>query len=333
MSSQNIDFARGVALDLFRTQRAPRFADLVAGLGGAMAEGAAWRISSPIDEIAGVDALTGKFWRPLLQSFPDFERQDDIVLAGDFKNKIWVASMGHFIGTFERDWLAIPANRQATYVRYGEILGFENGKIASGHMLLDVIGVARQAGVDLVPRGLGAELLTPAPMTRDGVRTPSAPDTGSAKSLRLVEAMIAGLMQYDRRTLSSMGQERFWDSDMMWYGPSGIGVTRGLKGFQSYHQRPFLDFIPDRVGGNHVARIGDGNYVASGGWPSINATSSGAPWISTPLPAGKRITMRVMDFWRREGDLLRENWVFIDIPDVFRQFGIDVFAPLRREER
>ena len=36
--------------------------------------------------------------------------------------------------------------------------------------------------------------------------------------------------------------------------------------------------------------------------------------------------MRVMDFWRREGTMLRENWVFIDMPHLFLQFGDDLFA-------
>jgi hypothetical protein len=39
--------------------------------------------------------------------------------------------------------------------------------------------------------------------------------------------------------------------------------------------------------------------------------------------------MRVMDIWRREGELLAENWVFIDIPDVMAQAGVDVFARMR----
>lgn len=41
--------------------------------------------------------------------------------------------------------------------------------------------------------------------------------------------------------------------------------------------------------------------------------------------------MRVMDFWRREGDLLAENWVLIDIVDIFRQFGVDLFARLAEQ--
>jgi hypothetical protein len=36
--------------------------------------------------------------------------------------------------------------------------------------------------------------------------------------------------------------------------------------------------------------------------------------------------MRVADWWRREGDLLRENWVMIDLPELLLQMGVDVFA-------
>jgi hypothetical protein len=36
--------------------------------------------------------------------------------------------------------------------------------------------------------------------------------------------------------------------------------------------------------------------------------------------------MRVMDLWRRDGDWLVENWVHIDIIDLFAQLGIDVLA-------
>jgi hypothetical protein len=33
-----------------------------------------------------------------------------------------------------------------------------------------------------------------------------------------------------------------------------------------------------------------------------------------------------MDFWRRDVDLLAENWVFIDLPDLLLQMGVDVLA-------
>jgi hypothetical protein len=40
-----------------------------------------------------------------------------------------------------------------------------------------------------------------------------------------------------------------------------------------------------------------------------------------------------MDFWRREGDFLSENWVFIDMIDLLQQFGIDVFAGLEADAK
>lgn len=41
--------------------------------------------------------------------------------------------------------------------------------------------------------------------------------------------------------------------------------------------------------------------------------------------------MRVMDFWRREGNLLRENWVLIDTIEYFLQLGYDLFERLRMQ--
>lgn len=48
------------------------------------------------------------------------------------------------------------------------------------------------------------------------------------------------------------------------------------------------------------------------------------------IPAtNKKITMRVMDFYRREDNLLAENWVFIDMVDFLLQIGIDVFDRMK----
>ena len=167
----------------------------------------------------------------------------------------------------------------------------------------------------------------PGPATRDGVALSPQDAHDGIQSLALVEAMIAGLMSYDRLTLESMGMERFWHPQMMWYGPAGIGTSRALKGFQDVHQRAFLKAFPDRVGGDHKARIGEGAYVGSAGWPSVRATHLG-PWLGVP-PTEWRISMRVMDFWRREDNLLRENWVFIDQLDLLLQMDFDVLAMLR----
>jgi hypothetical protein len=113
---------------------------------------------------------------------------------------------------------------------------------------------------------------------------------------------------------------------------AGIGATRGLKGFQDLHQRPFLRALPDRRGGDHKARFAEDDYACSTGWPSLRGTLSGPNWLGLP-PTGRQVGMRVMDWWRREGDRLRENWVLIDLLDVQIQCGLDPFDRLAFEAR
>ena len=40
-------------------------------------------------------------------------------------------------------------------------------------------------------------------------------------------------------------------------------------------------------------------------------------------PSFERVFMRVCDWWRRENELLVENWVFVDVPHVLLQLGYD----------
>jgi predicted ester cyclase len=61
-------------------------------------------------------------------------------------------------------------------------------------------------------------------------------------------------------------------------------------------------------------------------------THNGDGWLGLKA-TGKKITLRVVDYWRREDDKLKENWVFIDMPHVLKQLGIDVFALLNKEKQ
>ena len=78
-----------------------------------------------------------------------------------------------------------------------------------------------------------------------------------------------------------------------------------------------------------TARPADGNYVASTGWPSVDATHTGYGWLGQQA-TNRKVGMRVMDFWRRDGDRFRENWVLIDIPDLLLQMGFDLFAQIKK---
>jgi len=290
----------------------------------AFAPNAVLHAPCPIDDCTDRDAALTRFWRPLLQALPDLERRDDILIAGAWKEGAWVAACGHWEGTFRAPWLGIAPTGGAVSLRYGEFHRIEGGRIAETYLLIDIPDLMRQAGRWPFAPPRGASDRWPGPATHDGVSLSPAAAADSQKSLALVEAMIAGLMRYDGARLESMEMERYWREGFMWYGPAPIGTGRSLRGFQDVHQRAFLSAFPDRKGGNHKCRIAEGAYVGSTGWPSIRATHTGPDFMSLPA-TGRAITMRVMDFWRREDDLLAENWVFIDIPDLLRQFGMPLW--------
>ena len=284
---------------------------------------------APVDHCAGTAAINERFWQPLVRAFPDLERRTDILLSGQFKDGNWFASSGCFVGHFENDLYGLKASGRPHFLRYGWFDRVVGDKVVESYVLLDVTRLMIETNQWPLRPQLG-ENWSPAPATQDGVTFAAADPSESDKSLKLVEAMIAGLMSYDRKSLSSMGMKRFWTSQFGWYGPGGIGSARGHADYERAHQGPFLKAFPDRIGGNHKSRIGEGTYVASTGWPSINATHSGDDWIGIPA-TGKRITQRIMDFWRREDDMLVENWVFIDMVDLIGQFGIDLLPDYLRE--
>ncbi|MCU0884240.1 MAG: ester cyclase [Beijerinckiaceae bacterium] len=292
------------------------------------ASGLIWHGQHPVNDGVGRDGWLDGALRPLLTAMPDLERRDDIVTMGQQDGEIWVATAGHYVGTFDKPLFGIPATGHLASLRYGEFHRVDaQGLILEVVTLWDLIGLMQQAGVDPLPPSPGIPLFSPGPRRHDGVRLDTVDPVEGAKTLALMMAMGNGLAEYDGKTLESMAQERFWSPTMLWYGPAGIGSNRRLKGFQDFHQRPFLTAFPDRRGAPNKVRIGDGDFIASRGWPSLEMTHTG-PWLGHPA-TGRAITMRVMDWWRREGDWLAENWVYIDIPHVFGQFGRDLFAEMR----
>lgn len=289
-----------------------------------------WHICHPFNVLHSTAEAAAQLWAPLMTAFPDLERRTDVLFGGAFDGRLcggagdWVTTTGHYLGTFTNDWLGIPATGEPAYLRFGEFYRVEDGKIVEVRMLLDILGLMHQAGIDVLPKSRGLELTVPGPRSHDGIVATGQDESETAKTMVVLENMIGGLMAFNKSDLASMGMHAHWHPNMMWYGPYSIGTTRAVEGFQRHHQAPFLHAFPDRKGGNHRCRIAEGTYVASTGWPSVFATHSGE-YLGVPA-TGMPITMRVMDWWRREGDVLAENWVMIDIPELLLQMDVDVFA-------
>jgi predicted ester cyclase len=309
----------------------------VASLGDRLAAAyhtdAHWRGAHPMNEVQGLAAIAETVWRPLLTSFPDLERRDVIIMGGHSHGTDLVGCVGHLCGSFRRDWLGIPASGRAIFLRYGEMHVLRDGRIAQSTVLIDVLDAIRQAGFWPVAPSLGVEQAWPGPITADGILLAAQDPAVSAASIAQTLAMHRTLGEYDdekqagREGLLQMPQRLHWHPRMMWYGPAGIGTARGLSGFVDHHQLPFRIAFPNRRGGNHYARIGDGAYSATAGWPSVFARHTGGGFMGLP-PTGHEVTMRVMDFYLHHEGLIRENWVPLDILHLLLQMDVDVLGRL-----
>ncbi len=69
--------------------------------------------------------------------------------------------------------------------------------------------------------------------------------------------------------------------------------------------------------------------MAVTGWPNMSQTLSGGGWLGI-APTGRKITLRSLDFWRLEAGRIRENWVLVDLLDMWSQIGVDVLGRMRQ---
>jgi predicted ester cyclase len=97
-----------------------------------------------------------------------------------------------------------------------------------------------------------------------------------------------------------------------------------LAEFENLHQKHWLHAFPDRAVQDLDCLFAEGAYTGGAGWNGVLATHTGR-YLDCPA-TGKRIGVNGLDFWRREGDRFTENWVFVDMLHLFRQFGVDLLT-------
>lgn len=301
--------------------------DLVQRLRDGLTPDCQWDMSHPINGLRGPDEVAEGFFLPLQRALNHVHRRDEIFIGGQNRRAEggkWIASITHYVGNFCQPFLGIRPSDHLAFLRAGEFYRLEKGRIAQARIILDLPDLMRQAGRMPFAGSYGLETLFPGPATHDGV----LPGQGNgAASLDLVERMLGALHVFDPKTMSSpqqTGRDGTWHDNMMWYGPAGIGSNFRWEGFVKDHREAFLHAFPDRKGGNHYCRIGDGDYAAVSGWPSMTMTFQG-DYLGIKAD-GRPLTLRVMDFYRCQQQRIIENWVLLDYTELCAQMGVDLIA-------
>lgn len=292
-----------------------------------------WRGFCPFDEIRGPKAVAERFWRPLRQSLTRMQRRMDIFFAGQNtiteKGGAWVSSTGHLMGLFDAPWLGIPATRRMAFLRYSAFHRVENGKIVETAMYFDIPHLMMQAGKNPFPPQTAAHLVQPGPMTHDGLLFDRQPPDVGQKTLRVIEDMIADLGQWQSGLPLEEELAQTWNDDMIWWGPAGIGASYTIERYAAQHSRPFRAGFRNRSQTQHLCRTSEGHYGGFFGWPNFTAEPAGG-FMGMPA-TGKQGEFRVIDIYRRSGEKLAENWIFIDLLHFWKTQGVDILRRMRDE--
>ena len=172
--------------------------------------------------------------------------------------------MGNFMGSFDHDWLGIPATGRMCFLRYAEFHKISDDKIVESALFIDILGVMLEAEVYPLPAMTGAYVVQPGPRSHDGLLLTPQDANETQKTIELVNRMIG-----DLDALNKSGNDkptsayiaRCWDEDMVWFGPTGIGATFTIEGFQKQHQFPFRENLGEKKFSGHIARCAEGNYL------------------------------------------------------------------------
>lgn len=287
-----------------------------------------WRGYHPFGEIQDPKEVGTTFWQSLMTSLTHLKRREDIFFAGQNWLKedgsVWVVSMGHLMGLFDRPWLCIAPTHKIAMLRYCAFYRVKDGKIAEVSMYFDLPHLMRQAGQVLFPNQTAAHLIQPGPLTHGGLLFDPQPAEAGLQTQAAIDAMITDLGQWALGLPLEEELARTWHDDMLWWGPEGIGSSYTIERYAKQHSAPFRAAFSDRSATNHIARVAEGHFGAFVGWPNFTARLSGE--FMGQKPTGAFGEFRVIDVYRREGSKLAENWVFIDLVHFWKTQGWDVLG-------
>ncbi|MEL7087069.1 MAG: nuclear transport factor 2 family protein [Planctomycetota bacterium] len=287
----------------------------------------AYRGMRPFYDLTGPEALADTLWSPLKSAMSAMQRRPDIFFAShadlDPSAGVWVVEMGNYLCDFNADWLGIPATGKTTYLPYATMNRVEGRAIIETVEFLDVLAVLTQAGRNpLAKHQTGGMMMSPGPKSHDGLLRDAQPQAVTKDTYDLTNAMLTDLAL----SYTSPGDHlvRFWNADMNWFGPTGIGASLSIPGYQRGHTLPFEEKQDVVKIHDWELALAEGNFSAFMWWPCLTLRNTGdylgAPANDTPAE------MRVVDLYRRDGDKLAENWIFIDILHFLAEQGVDLLA-------
>jgi len=285
------------------------------------------KCTHPFNELNGVNQVANNLWVPIKNSFEPIQRRMDIFYAGinslDNNEGKWVTSMGHFMGVFNKPFLGIQPNYKSILLRYAEFYKVENNKISEGAIFLDIMNFMQQLGLSIIPESTGLVCVTPGPMNHKGLKFDHSDNNESQKTLELIHRMRDRLVTGSKMKSYVEELTLDWHDDMIWWGPGGIGASYTIDGYTKGHTKPFQDGLEFIKFNGHILSSAEDDLGGWFGWPNLIMKSMGG-YLGLTNASDIESEMRVVDLYRRDGDKIAENWIFIDHLHFLKLLGIDL---------
>ncbi len=284
-------------------------------------------IAHPINKMTGGTGYFEDFIHPLYQAFSGLQRQNSILLGGQYLDTEWVTTTGYYTGHFNKPWLNIAPSHNLAFLRFGEFHQIKNDKVVASQIFLGIAELIIALGRWPLAPSQGYEGVVPGPATQDGLALAPANRELSTRSGKLVESMLMQLTSEDA------AWRQYWDEKMLWYGPGGFGSYATIDAFHDF-QVPFEktfegwgDGRQDGISGVGIqCKSGDGNYAFLSGWPAITGIQR-QPFMGIDT-TNTRIYLRDCDWWRCQNGKIMENWCMVDTLHLAKQLGRDVIEEI-----
>ena len=328
--TDEIQQAKATVLNWQKSTDSAKLADLATIMASFTTDDYLWRGVHPFHEQNGPDSVIRAFYTPFRTAFSAVQRRQDIFFAAkneiDGFSSVWVVSMGHFLGLFDKPFVGIPPHQKIAMLRYAEFHKIEEGKLVETALFVDLLHLMAQVGLTPISPQTGMHLVQPGPRTHDGLLfDPQAKQDGEA-TLALIKRMIGDINHHGQFSTPQEELRQCWHEDMLWWGPTGIGATFTIDRYIQQHQRPFRTQNEGRRFNGHICRMAEGQYGGFFGWPNLSLKPTGG-YLGMP-PYHDYADMRVVDIYRREGDKLAENWIFIDMLHFLNMQGQDILKQI-----
>lgn len=296
-----------------------------------MVEDFKWEGVYPFMHQKGYESVADIFWKPLKESLKFMQRRQDIFMAGTGyeDNKIWVMSMGQFMGLFDKDFLGIRHTRKIQHLQYAEYCCVENGKITRSAIFVDLIGFMKEANQYPLPQETGHYFVYPGPRDHNGLHIVDDPYEDRAEAHAKITFDIVARVGQNSETLRGTKKHPIdalresFSEDMIWYGPCGVGASYTIPRYQIQHQIPYRECNSEIKGAGEI-----GSYFAEGDFVCFFTHMAFIPeggWLGMPGSNNSIFLHADLDVYYVKDGKISENWCLFDIPHWLSLQGVDVF--------